>query len=41
MNIQEAKDQIKNAVRTYLSKDDTGRYAIPRSRQRPLLLSLR
>ncbi|MBP5394648.1 MAG: AAA family ATPase [Candidatus Methanomethylophilaceae archaeon] len=38
MNIQEAKDQIKNAVRAYLSKDDTGRYAIPRSRQRPLLL---
>ena len=38
MNIQEAKDQIKNAVRAYLSKDSSGRYEIPRSRQRPILL---
>ncbi|MBQ7701044.1 MAG: AAA family ATPase [Candidatus Methanomethylophilaceae archaeon] len=38
MNIQEAKDQIKSAVRAYLSKDPSGSYEIPRSRQRPILL---
>ena len=38
MNIQDAKDQIKNAVRAYLSRDAAGRYSIPRARQRPILL---
>lgn len=38
MNIKEAKNEIKNTVKIYLAKDETGRYRIPRERQRPVLL---
>jgi DNA polymerase III delta prime subunit len=38
MNIKEAKQEIKNTIRCYLQKDDTGEYAIPVPRQRPVLL---
>lgn len=38
MNILEAKNEIKNAVRIYLSKDADGNYEIPVERQRPTLL---
>ena len=38
MNIKEAKDEIKNAVRAYLEKDEAGQYEIPVERQRPVLL---
>ena len=38
MNINEAKEEVKNAVRAYLLKDDAGQYEIPREKQRPILL---
>ena len=38
MNIRQAKNQIKNAIRAYLSKNEFGEYAIPLQRQRPVLL---
>ena len=38
MNIREAKNQIKNAIRAYLSKNEFGEYDIPANRQRPVLL---
>lgn len=38
MNIQQAKDHIKNAVKIYLKKDEFGDYRIPLVRQRPLFL---
>jgi ATP-dependent Lon protease len=38
MNIDQAKEEVKNAVRAYLEKDDAGQYEIPVERQRPLLL---
>lgn len=38
MNIQDAKDHIKDAIEAYLSKDEVGCYNIPRSRQRPIML---
>ena len=38
MNIQEAKEQVKEAVQAYLRKDDYGEYKIPRLYQRPILL---
>ncbi|MBR2394747.1 MAG: AAA family ATPase, partial [Candidatus Methanomethylophilaceae archaeon] len=38
MNIQEAKDSIKDAISAYLSKDDGGNYIIPTNRQRPMML---
>ena len=38
MNIQQAKEEIKNAVRVYLAKDEYGQYYIPLERQRPLFL---
>ena len=38
MNISKAKDQVMNAVRAYLTKDDLGNYVIPVEKQRPLLL---
>ncbi len=38
MNIKEAKEQIKNAVTAYLTKDDLGRYIIPPHKQRPVFL---
>ena len=38
MNIQEAKEQIKNTVRAYLTQDNLGRYLIPPYKQRPVFL---
>ncbi len=38
MNINEAKEEVKNAVKAYLSKDEAGQYEIPVERQRPILL---
>jgi len=38
MNIREAKEQIKNAMTAYFSKNDLGRYIIPIERQRPVFL---
>lgn len=38
MNISEAKQQIKNAVTAYLTKDTFGSYMIPIEKQRPVFL---
>ena len=38
MNIKEAKQQIKNAVTAYLSRDTLGEYEIPPEQQRPIFL---
>ncbi|WP_029232456.1 ATP-binding protein [Butyrivibrio sp. VCB2006] len=38
MNIDQAKEEVKNAVRAYLEKDEAGQYEIPTERQRPILL---
>ena len=38
MNIQEAKNQVKYAVISYLSKDEFGEYRIQVERQRPMFL---
>lgn len=38
MNIRQAKDQIKNAMMAYFSKDTFGNYKIPIERQRPIFL---
>ena len=38
MNIKDAKLQIKNTLRAYLSRDELGNYRIPPVRQRPVLL---
>lgn len=38
MNIKEAKEQIKNAVTAYFSKDEFGSYVIPIERQRPVFM---
>ena len=38
MNISKAKEQVKGAVRAYLTRDDLGNYEIPVEKQRPLLL---
>ena len=38
MNIKEAKQQIKNAITAYLSKDALGEYEIPLGQQRPVFL---
>ena len=38
MNIQEAKDCVRDAVSTYLDTDAGGNYIIPRARQRPLVI---
>ncbi len=38
MNINEAKEFIKQTVSLYLEKDETGDYIIPVSRQRPVFL---
>lgn len=38
MNIQEAKQEIKNALRLYFRRDEAGRYVFPATCQRPLLL---
>ena len=38
MNIKRAKEEIKQTIRAYLSRDNAGNYRIPSIRQRPLLL---
>ena len=38
MNIKRAKEEIINAIKAYLAKDDLGQYRIPVVRQRPLFL---
>ena len=38
MNIKEAKQEIENTLRAYLTKDELGNYLIPSLRQRPVLL---
>ena len=38
MNIKQAKEQIRNTLRAYLSRDKLGNYRIPAVRQRPVLL---
>ena len=38
MNIKEAKQQIKNTITAYLSKNEFGEYEIPLERQRPVFL---
>ena len=38
MNIKEAKEQIKNAMKVYFTKDAFGNYIIPPERQRPVFL---
>ena len=38
MNIKETKEQIKNTVTAYLTRDQFGRYIIPPHKQRPVFL---
>ena len=38
MNIKEAKEQIKNAMSAYFTRDEFGNYMIPIERQRPIFL---
>ena len=38
MNIKEAKEQIKNAMTAYFTKDQFGSYVIPIEKQRPIFL---
>ena len=38
MNIAEGKEQIKNAMKAYFSKDEFGDYRIPVERQRPVFM---
>ena len=38
MNIKQAKEQIKYAVKSYFTKDESGDYLIPLERQRPVFL---
>ena len=38
MNIKRAKNEIKNALKAYLTTDEFGAYRIPPIRQRPILL---
>ena len=38
MNIKQAKQEIKNTLRAYLTRDELGNYLIPSVRQRPVLL---
>lgn len=38
MNIKEAKEQIKNTVKAYLTKDEYGDYILPVEKQRPIFL---
>ena len=39
MNIKEAKQQIKNAIISYSTKDEYGDMIIPVNKQRPIFLS--
>lgn len=38
MNIHDAKNQVKNAVRAYMAKDEYGNNLIPQHKQRPVFL---
>ena len=38
MNIKRAKEEIKDAIESYLLKDEFGDYMIPLESQRPVLL---
>lgn len=38
MNIKRAKEEIKNTIESYLTRDEFGDYVIPTMRQRPVLL---
>ena len=38
MNIKEAKEQIKNAMKSYFMKNQFGKYMIPIEKQRPIFL---
>ena len=38
MNIKEAKEQIKNAMTAYFTKDEFGNYAVSVEKQRPVFL---
>ncbi|MBQ8851143.1 MAG: AAA family ATPase, partial [Oscillibacter sp.] len=38
MNIKQAKQEIQNTLRAYLTRDSLGNYLIPSVRQRPVLL---
>ena len=38
MNIKDAKEQIKNAIIAYFSKDEYGEYQIATEDQRPVFL---
>lgn len=38
MNIKRAKEEIKNTIQAYLTRDELGEYVIPAIRQRPVLL---
>lgn len=38
MNIKRAKEEIKNTIEAYLTKDEYGAYTIPSIRQRPVLV---
>lgn len=38
MNIQQAKEQVKNALVAYRTRDEYGRLVIPQQRQRPMFL---
>ena len=38
MNIKQAKEQIKYAVKSYFTKDESGEFFIPVERQRPIFL---
>ena len=38
MNIKKAKEQIKNAMTAYFTKDEIGNYVIPIEKQRPVFL---
>ena len=38
MNIKDAKEQIKNAMLSYFTKNEFGEYVIPTSKQRPIFM---
>ena len=38
MNIKEAKEQIRNAIKAYFTKDNLGNYIIPIEKQRPVFM---
>lgn len=38
MNIKQAKQEIADTLRAYLTRDELGNYLIPHIRQRPILL---